>query len=640
MRRCLQQISSELVVGIGVGLFTFLIYLLTMAHTVSFWDCGEFIATSYTFGVGHPPGAPLYQLLAHLFTLCAHSPTHIAWWSNLLSALCAGATNMFLFWTLYRCCRHLGKHFSSKHHRSPHAKALIPALIGTLCYAFCDTAWFSAVESEVYSPSMFFSSIVIWAMLRWSEEHSPRWLILTAFLLGLSACVHEMGLLCVPTVLTIILIDKIREYKEHELHFEWQTPILCIAFFLVGLSPYVIVPLRAQTHPVINNTDPSTWENFKMYIGREQYENGPSLYPRIWRTHPGDDKNYADWSGFHGKEITEDGSVKPKPNLLDNLQFFVGYQLGYMFLRYWVQNFGGRHFWELFYLPLLLGLIGMLFHWKRHRLSFWPLAALILFSGLALAVYLNMPVYQPRERDYAFVLSFYAYAFWIGIGALYMAERIDTRYLLSIPLLMLCVNYSHNDRSHNYAAYDVAHNILHSCEPDAILFTTGDNDTYPLWYLQEVEGIRKDVRLINVSLLTTQWYAHQTAPECVDAEGNQLRGFRAMFNLIDNNIEQHPIYMTHYTERNYREIFPNQLQLSGNAFRLQPYECGSVALDEAYRHAVEQMQWRTRTTTRSDIVDRRFYNRYKSDLNTIATALDSAGHHAQAAEVRSKIQQP
>ena len=614
---------------LSVFLFSLAVSLLTMQRTVSFWDCGEFIATSFTLGVSHPPGAPLYQLLAHLFTLMAWQPAHIAWWSNLLSALVAALTNMFLFLTL----RSLLTLMQSRH-------VVLPALIGTLCYAFCDTAWFSAVESEVYALSMFFSSVVLWATMRWAESRNGRWMVLAAFLSGLSACVHEMGLLCLPAI--VVAVVAVRWRQRSPLRPRMATLAFCVAFFILGLTPYLIVPLRAQANPTLNNTAPSNYENFLSYIRREQYENGPMLYPRIWRQHPGDADNYATWSGRHGTKTLPDGTVVYDPNLLDNLQFFATYQLGCMFLRYWVHNFGGRHYWELLYLPMLLGLIGIVRHWRRHRGSFYPLLTLCLFSGLALAVYLNMPAYQPRERDYAFVLSFYAFALWIGVGASALCEWMESRRLkpaivLAVPLLMLAVNYPHNNRSHNTAAYDVAHNILYSCEPNAILFTTGDNDTYPLWYLQEAEGIRKDVTIINVSLLTTRWYAQQMAPGYTNLQGEQLRGYRAVFALINNNIASRPIYMTHYTHHDYAPLYPNQLQLSGNAYRLQPTTCDSVALDEAARHAIDHLQWRTRTTAQSDITERRFHQRYLADMTLIADRLDAAGRHAQADSVRARM---
>lgn len=564
--------------------FTLGVYLLTMARTVSFWDCGEFIATSHSLGVCHPPGAPLYTLLAHLFCLLAPGPQWVALCSNLLSALASAFTAAFLFWTLHRL---LGQ------------RGCGPALVGALCYAFCDTAWFSAVESEVYALAMLIASAEVYSTVRWSQERSPRWLLLIALLAGLGACTHELTLLVLPAVGVALLTA--RGGGRSSLREKAAVGLLALAFFIVGLSPYLMVPLRAQAQPYLNNTDPSTPEAFHTYISRAQYEHAPLLYPRIWRQHPGDEQNYLDWGGHH------------KSTLLRNVQFFVSYQFYYMFLRYWLENFAGRHFWELLWLPLLLGIIGMGHQWKQHRRTFWPLATLALFSGLGLAVYLNMPAYQPRERDYAFVLSFYAFALWIGYGA----QRFGGKWTLLVPLLMLGVNYAHNDRSHNTAARDVAWNILHSCEPDALLLTTGDNDTYPLWYLQQVEQVRTDVRIVNLTLLSTEWYARQTVPECTDAQGRQLRGSHALASLLEQNLDERPVYLTHYTERDLRPLFPHQLGLTGNAFRLCPAPCEPVLREEALRH-LPLLQWNSPTNARSDITERRFHQRYLDDVECIA----------------------
>lgn len=629
--------------GWAIGLFTFLIYFLTLARTVSFWDCGEFIATSYTMGVGHPPGAPLYQLLAHCFTLIASDPTRIAFWSNLLSALAAGATNMFLFWTICHAIRYC----------RPQATGFLAASVGSLCYAFCDTAWFSAVESEVYSLAMLLASVAVWATMRWSISYrsrlngSARWVLLIALLEGMGVCVHEMVWLTIPAILVVMAITLWPNRRELRISRCVGVVSFALFFFLLGLTPYVIIPLRAASNPTINNTNPSTAEAFETYIKRKQYENGPVLYPRIWRKHPGDDKNYAEWSGFHGKEIKEDGTVEFKPNVLDNLQFLCTYQLGCMYFRYIGLNYCGRNFYELLCLPLLLALLGLWYHWKKHRKGFWSLFTLFFFGGIGLAIYLNMPCYQPRERDYAFVLSFFAIAIWIGMGVEALVEWVEKKgwnerwaswAVMLVPALMLVMNYHYNDRSHNNAARDTAINMLSSCEPNAILFTVGDNDTFPLWYIQEVEKFRRDVRVINLTLLTTKWYAEQNAPECVDEEGNQLRGYRAFAYLLENHSEETPVYFTYYGWLDYRSVFPDRLQLSGICYRLadEPTEEG-VATEEAYRHVAQSLQWTTPASTYLDITGKRFHQRYQGFLKTIADTLDARNNKAEAALVREKI---
>jgi hypothetical protein len=252
-----------------------------------------------------------------------------------------------------------------------------------------------------------------------------------------------------------------------------------------------------------------------------------------------------------------------KPTTVDNLRFMVEYQFGYMYFRYLMWNFVGRQNdvqgkydyqdgnWlsgipfidELhlgtqqnlpsdvlnnkgrnvyFFLPLILGLIGIMYHASRDRKSFYVLLVLFLFMGLALKIYLNERPFEPRERDYALVGSFYVFGIWIGFGVYALYESLQ-KYLapkiagpliigaslLAVPVLMACQNWDDHDRSNKYTATALAKSYLESCDPNAILFTIGDNDTFPLWYAQEIEHIRTDVKIVNTSLFMTDWYIDQ-----------------------------------------------------------------------------------------------------------------------------------
>lgn len=720
------------------------IYCITMAPTVSFWDCGEFITTNYGFEVGHPPGAPLYQLIAHLFTLLAPTPMQVAFWSNMLSVVAGAATVMFLFWTL---CHLLlsaeannntndNEGQSSGCHRNRYL--MVAASVGALSYCFCDTAWFSVVESEVYSLAMLFASVVLWAMVRWyrcaDETYAPRWLILVAFLLGLSVCVHLMSWLTIPALLLLYIFKKVTQHKQNReqigdhivvtqsnlLHRKGRalvTVAFCLFFFLLGFTPYLIVLLRAQANPAINQGNPSTPEALLSYVKREQYENGPMIYPRIWRQHPTDAENYAQWSGFHGRTIGDDGQVCYQPNWKDNIQFFATYQLQYMYLRYFMWNFSGRyndrqgygslqngqfitgisfvdhllvgtgktppssmaragrHVYFLF--PFLLGLWGLFYQSKRHPRGFWTIAMLFLVSGVGLAVYLNMPAYQPRERDYAFVLSFYAYCIWINFGALAAMEwwnhKITARknpapvwlqhvapiVVCLIPLWMMIQNWDYNhNRSDNYLARDSARNMLNSCNANAILFTLGDNDTFPLWYVQQVEGCRGDVQIINLNLLTTPWYASQISAQLRQKGANLLpmegkdatsvvdlmRGSQAMLAILTNDEDsegtnyQRPVYFSHYAYDDYKEFFSGYFQLSGFVYRLQPVCCDSVACSEGYTHALKDISWQIPNTRRPgvDATSQRFLNQYCTDILLLVENLNDRQQYTQAAQVLKK----
>lgn len=644
----------SIVLGWLHALVAFVVYRLTMAPTVSFWDCGEFIATSHKLMVGHPPGAPLYQLLAHLFTLLAASPEKIALWSNMLSVVAASLTVAFLFWTMLRIIRMLP---SFNHYRTSH---YVAASIGALCYCFCDTAWFSAVESEVYALAMLIAAVTLWASLRWYQSATPsegsRWLLLVALLAGMAPCVHLMAMLALPFTL-ILFIYKKRSDKQKGITQRWILPFLfpALLFFAIGLSPMLITPMRADNKMPLNEGNPNNWQNYRSYLKRDQYENAPMLYPRIWRNHPNDDIYYAYWSGNHGHQTAADGTRIYEPNLLDNLQFFTTYQLHYMYLRYFLWNFVGRYndrnglgslqkgqfitgiypidrmlvgtgLWPprdsmprerhshtvYFLLPLLLGIVGLL--WRKGdkgRIN-GAVATLFLSSGVALAIYLNMPCYQPRERDYAFVLSFYAWCIWIGLGALALAQWIEQKkipkavaytLLFLVPTVMLLQNYRSHDRSHNLIARDTAWNILHSCQPNAILLSVGDNDTFPLWYLQQVEGVRTDVQVINTNLLTTDWYAEQISYQLrsqgtdllpCNEYGNYNTGGNAILQLIRNtqvlfdSMEIRPIYLTHYAANDMGDLFENHLKLTGCAYRLGPLSNDTVAIEEMTQHVTTQ----------------------------------------------------
>ncbi|MCS6789461.1 MAG: DUF2723 domain-containing protein [Bacteroidia bacterium] len=274
------------------------------------------------------------------------------------------------------------------------------------------------------------------------------------------------------------------------------------------------------------------------------------LFPRMWSpTHYTDQGAFSYIYFVKNKGADAKSPFDDKPTGFDNLRFFLSYQLYHMYIRYFLMNFVGRESetqdsrWEsgleigrlrrlpthrkkdpskahYYGLPLLLGLLGLFWQYQRSRSDFSIVAALFFFTGVAIIIYLNQPPNQPRERDYSYVGSFIVFAIWVGMGTASLAEFLE-KYLaqkadylagvlsLGIPILMAAQNWRSHSRAGNYVPPDSAYNFLMSCPPNAILFTNGDNDTFPLWYLQEVEGIRNDVRIINLSLLNTDWYITQ-----------------------------------------------------------------------------------------------------------------------------------
>ena len=386
--------------------------------------------------------------------------------------------------------------------------------------------------------------------------------------------------------------------------------IWCLTFMLIGYSTYLTTMIRSSANPSVDMYNVDNPISLVGYLGREQYGDFPLLYgqkftarpvdvkttgmryqkstdkyielgedrkyvfapedkmvfPRIWDM--SNDQNHADYYAFYlGMNRMQDGTYDHEINQFDNIKYFFGYQLNWMYFRYFMWNFSGKQNdnqglfagnvrdgnWitgiapidqllygdqsampdslknnkannKLFALPFILGLLGMVFHYRKKRADFGVNFLMFFFTGFAIVLYLNQAGYQPRERDYAYVGSFYAFAVWIGLGVLMVKELFVKAIalektaaaglatvvcLLAVPALMASEEWDDHDRSNKVIARDLAKNYLESCAPNAILFTFGDNDTYPLWYAQEVEGIRKDIRVINYSLLGIDWYINQ-----------------------------------------------------------------------------------------------------------------------------------
>ncbi|MEN8121706.1 MAG: DUF2723 domain-containing protein [Bacteroidota bacterium] len=657
-------------------------YLLTVEPTVSFWDCGEFITSSYKLEVGHPPGAPFFMLMARFFSLFAADVTQVALMINSLSAIMSALTIAFLFWSI----THIAKRIVGED------KALIPAnaiaifssgLVGALAYTFSDTFWFSAVEGEVYATSSLFTALVFWAILKWEnvadEKFANRWLIFIAYLMGLSIGVHLLNLLAIPAILFVYYFKKHKTtkngiiktaiisiialgsimyviipggvwfasrfellftnvfglpyntglvfylialvgglaygiyYSIHKNKVIMNTVLTMLTVILIGYSSFALIIIRSQANPPMDQNKPDNVFSLLSYLNREQYGENPLIYGQYFNSRVVDyeqgapvyiQKNgkyeIADYKvGYKFEEGSKtifprmysnatvpnhvEGYKKwvnikndsKKPSFGQNLAFFFKYQLNFMYIRYFMWNFAGRQSdvqsngeitngnWlsginfidemrlgpqdnittemktnkgrnKYYFLPLILGILGLIYMYRANKIGnnfFWVVLLFFFFTGLAIVLYLNQPPYQPRERDYAYAGSFYAFAIWIGFGVMMLYELLK-KYLpaifsvglaaivsfVSVPVLMASENWDDHDRSGRYMARDFAYNYLNSCEPNAILFTNGDNDTFPLWYAQEVEGIRTDVRVINESYLGTDWYISQMKQKAYDSD--------------------------------------------------------------------------------------------------------------------------
>ena len=320
--------------------------------------------------------------------------------------------------------------------------------------------------------------------------------------------------------------------------------ILAFTMILIGYSSYALIIIRSQAEPPIDQNDPNNTEAFVSYLSRDQYGQSPLLFGNTYDNQAGTiDRNEEAF--LPRRHSGNPAHLQYYANFSSDLEYFLSYQLNHMYVRYFNWNFIGREsdiqdaawysgFSETrhsnnpansgyFYLPLLFGLFGLLYHfrndWRR------ALAWLVFFfmTGVAIIFYLNQTPFEPRERDYAYVGSFFAFSAWIGLGMTGVVEMIKDALgknktvvfgafallFVAVPGWMLNENMPAHDRSERYVARDYAYNLLMSLEENALLFTNGDNDTFPLWYLQEVEGVRTDVRVVNLSLLNTDWYIKQ-----------------------------------------------------------------------------------------------------------------------------------
>ncbi len=445
-----------------------------------------------------------------------------------------------------------------------------------------------------------------------------------------------------------------------------NTAILSLVFILIGYSSYAVVVIRSNYDTPIDENNPENIISFVSYLKREQYGTMPSLFygpyfttpriatekgapvywpvgdkyeiidhklnpvyepkemtifPRAWSEDAKYAAEYRRWMGLKASE---------KPNFLDNLQFFFRYQIGHSYLRYFLWNFSGRAsdiqndgFLTIldigkelpqsladnkgrnnyFMLPLLLGLLGLFFQYKRDPKNFAVVFLLFILTGLALIVYLNIPATQPRERDYIYVGSFYTFTIWIGFGvmAVYDLARRALKgektasvascvLCLSVPIIMISENWDDHDRSRRYFSVDSAKNYLSSCAPNAILFTGGDNDTFPLWYVQEVEGFRTDVRVIVQSYFNTDWYVTQMTrpayesdplPFLLEYENFRQGGPNDYLPLVENPNLKGPIDANQFIKliKDKHPALQRQSQ-SGSMVSIVPGKTFSLRVDE------------------------------------------------------------
>lgn len=525
--------------GGGIVFFVSLIvYLMTVQRSVPFWDCGEYIACSYILGIAHPPGNPLYLLIGRIFSLLPIA-SDISHRINLLSVFSASAAATIGYVVSVRLLRFLP---GVTENRSRLLLAYLCSITGALLFAFSRTNWSNSVEAEVYAIAMAIYFALIWLSLLWydhrQQSSSIKYLIMIAYISLLSVAIHMTSFLAMPAIFIFVISVDERLRKDYRF---WISGIVLftvaanVSWFLVlvpvwlvisvvgfvqkrdsgwalalglsvaamiGFSAHAYIPIRAAEKPAINQNNPADWERFYGYLQRKQY-GSESMFEKMF-------KRRASW----------------KHQLGDFPRIGFG---GFLMDQF---GFGGI----LFTIPFILAIIGIiaLIKWKWRVGTFFTL---ILFAGtIGLVLYMNfadgsmidpstgMNKLEVRDRDYFFTPGFITFALCIGMGLFVVLNflidwlKLQGRTLVTaalgvitfiFPAISIGANFNFNNRANNVLAYEYAYNYLMSCPQDAILFTGGDNDTFPLWCLQEVYGLRRDVRIANLSLIQTDWYQLQ-----------------------------------------------------------------------------------------------------------------------------------
>jgi tetratricopeptide (TPR) repeat protein len=519
--------------AIAVSAFALIVYMIGMGETTPFWDAGEFIATSWILGIPHPPGTPLYVLLGRVATLFPFGT--VAERVNGLSAV-AGA--LAVFFTMLATARLLRLMWVGE--RGTRLATLVGTVAAGLFTAFANTCWLNSIEAEVYSLSNMVMAIGLWATLVWrdaAERDEPggdgKSLLLVFYLLSLSIGIHLGTYLVLPGLVLLVALERRHAIVTTRDLFLWCLGVPALAFlfykatgggagafvliaallaasllitrrrgfiiallalFALGVSVHLFLLIRSELDPAINEAAPKTWSALWDVLTRKQY---------------------------------------PPTNIFERRGPFF-FQVDRLYLHYLRQQFAfGPAFGVLgVVFPLALGILGAIALFMRRTRDGAMMLTHYLIMSLLLITYLNLSgtfneatgrweIGEVRERDYFFAPSFQIFAMWIGIGIaallVELARGARSRRVLPVAaavglllgLLPLRAGFATHDRRGNFVARDYGYNILNFLEPDAILFTNGDNDTFPLWYLQEVEGIRKDVRVVCLSLLNTTWYIKQ-----------------------------------------------------------------------------------------------------------------------------------
>ena len=459
----------------------FALYAATAAPDVTFWDSGEFLAAIHSLGIPHPPGTPLYVLVANVWAHLLSPILGFAHAVNLFSALCAAAG-----------CAVLAGLFS-RWMRDP-----LRGFAAAICAGGTSSLWMSATETEVYAPSFLAATLLIWAANEFQETGSRRYLVLLAYLAGLGWALHLTVLIALPAAV-VLAAHALRRPGERKPTIPFAQ---MIAAACVGASVVAFMFVRAGHDPAINQGNPSTLSALFDVILRRQYDVA-GLWPRRAPIYlqVGNLFEWADWQFALSLNPAQPPSMFRTPVTI-------------MFA--------------------LFGLVGCLQHRRLHIPSWRAMMLLFVTASFGVVVYLNLKAgpsfgvgligqgagHEARERDYFFILAWVSWGLWAGIGAMHVAQKIFRGKAGAIPAGLLAaaspllLNWAAVDRSRppeSTEADKFASEILRIPLPRAVVLARGDNDTYPVWYLREVRRLRTDLVTVTVPMLPTRWYRQELA---------------------------------------------------------------------------------------------------------------------------------
>lgn len=594
-------------------------YLNTMQPSIPFWDCGEFLGAAATLGITHPPGAPLFTLVGRFFQLIVPF-ADLARRLNAFSALCGAFSVMFLFLSTVRVIRIWRGNPQTLSDVITHYGG---AFVAALAFTWTDSTWFNSNEYIVFAPGLLLIAMIIWLGLIWyqraDEQGSEKYLLLIFYLIGLSMAIHQMTMLAFFPIWVIVYYrhwPKMTAGKWAEMlasgavaflfiflvvltglvgwlggtvsvlswsgavaavgigyiYYYWnrnrelaRLVLTAAGLLFLGYTTYTMSMIRGEQNPPMDQHHPSSFsaadghDGLWEYISRQQYGEAKE-FPR---RNP-DQQSNAMHGPTWGQGTPADGGAA----YTSSSEFFWRYQTYWMYVRYLLWNFVGRHAdvqnaaadWShTLGLPFLLGLFGIYWHFRRDPKRALAMMAGFIVMGIITAWYQNQQDAQPRERDYFYVGSFWIYAMWIGIGVTGLMEMLRAWFAkkqslpmqdagpkdrdviesptdtvpvlrgqgpigllggsLALALVLVPLNqclglagitlfgekfheaakWGMLSREDNNVPLEYAYNILQSCGPNGILFTAGDNDTFPLWAIQDMYHVRTDVRIVNLS---------------------------------------------------------------------------------------------------------------------------------------------